>query len=71
MAKDDADGAGGYPVGGIVGVTPDPLTGRVNPAAECGIPNGVGGALAVVEPHHGVHVIIAESAVHIGAGPYP
>jgi len=71
LAKDDADGAGGYPVGGIVGVTPDPLTGGVNPAPERGIPHGVGGALAVVEPHHGVHVIIAKSTVHIGAGPYP
>ena len=71
MAKNDANGTGGNPVGGVVWVAPDPFTGGINPAAECGIPNGVGGALAVVEPHHGVHVIITKSTVYIGAGPHP
>ena len=71
MTDNDANGAGGNPVGGVVGVAPYPFTGGVNPAAECGIPNGVCGSLAVVEPHYGVHVIIAKSTVYIGAGPHP
>lgn len=71
MAEMDADGAGGNPVGGIGGVAPDPLTGGINPAAEHGIPNGIGGALAVVEPDHWVDVIIAVRSVGVGAGAYP
>ena len=71
MADDDADGAGGNPVGGIVGVAPGPLACGIDPAAEDGIPNGVCGALAVVEPYHGVHIIITKCPVHIRPCPNP
>ena len=44
VAKNDANGTGGNPVGGVVWVAPDPFTGGITPAAECGIPNGFDGA---------------------------
>ena len=71
LADDDADGAGGNPVGRVGGIAPDPIAGGVDPASEGGIPHCVCGALVVVEPYEWIHVIVAEGSVDIRAGTDP